>query len=202
MREHPILALPKSQMYRDMAALGLYDLAGDTLVKYEMQAYMTGVGIVEEALDLAGGDCLPQTCSEERLRLWEDILELPLRPRATLEERRATVAALLALSPGDCTPAGMEKCLDAAGITAASVAEDPLAGTLLIEVASFDPSYDSVYDCMDRAREFLPAHMAVEFEFGGPDWTTWDAQDLTWAQLDAQDLTWQQRDTGEAPAAS
>ena len=60
MREHPILALPKSQMYRDMAALGLYDLAGDTLVKYEMQAYMTGVGIVEEALDLAGGDCLPR----------------------------------------------------------------------------------------------------------------------------------------------
>ena len=75
-------------------------------------------------------------------------------------------------------------------------------GTLLIEVASFDPSYDSVYDCMDRAREFLPAHMAVEFEFGGPDWTAWDAQDLTWTQLDAQDLTWQQRDTGEAPAAS
>ncbi len=200
MSEHPTTALPKSQMYRDMMALGLYDLTGNTLVKTEMQSYMLGVGKVQEALEQALSGCLPQTCSQERLRQWEEILELPWRPRATLEERRETVVALLGLSAGDCTPQGVLKCLAAAGITAASVEEDGLEGVLRVTVKEFDPAWESVYDSMERAREFLPAHMEVVFEFGGPSWEELDAQDLTWTGFDDQDLTWQQRDTGESPA--
>ena len=194
----PALDLPGSQLYRDMLSLGLYDLTGETLVRYELEAYMAGIGEAAAALERLRADCLPQTCSEERLLQWEEVLELPYRPRASLEERRRTVAALLAVSPGDGTPEGAVKSLAAAGITAAEIQEDPLAGKLLILVESFDPSWDSVYGAMERGEEFLPAHLIAEFEFGGPDWTDWDGEDLTWSQLDAQDLTWQERDTAPA----
>ena len=36
MSRNPALDLPKSQMYRDMAALGFYDLEGWTMVRNEI----------------------------------------------------------------------------------------------------------------------------------------------------------------------
>ena len=39
--------------------------------------------------------------------------------------------------------------------------------------------------------------MTVVFEFGGPDWTQWEAAAGTWGAFDAADLTWQQRDRAQ-----
>ena len=195
MIHNPILDLPKSQMYRDMAALGLYDLDGVTLVRAEMRAYQYGFQVLQELTEGLRGDWWPPHCAQERLEQWEEILGLPLRPRATLEQRRETVRALLSLGAGDRTPAGAERCLAAAGIRG-RVEEDYPNQRLLVTVERFGEEYDSIYDCMDRARSLLPAHLTVEFEFGGPDWTAWEEQNPTWGAFDAADRTWQEMDAG------
>ena len=143
----------------------------------------------------------PLTCSESQLEAMESLLRLPPRPRSALEERRQTVLALLGLgSPEDCTPGGAQRALRAAGIEA-QVQEDFQNQRLLVQVESFGAEYDSIYQCMERGREFLPAHMEVIFEYGGPDWSQWEEDTGTWEAFDAADLTWQQRDRG-APGVS
>ena len=77
------------------------------------------------------------------------------------------------------------------------VEEDYPHRRLLVTVEEFGEEYDSIYQCMDRARQLLPAHLEVVFEFGGPDWTQWEAAAGTWSAFDAADLTWQQRDRAE-----
>ena len=192
----PAEALVKSRAYRDMTATGLYDLDGDTLVRVEMDCYMAAILLVADLLDEAARDLTVPTCTPERLARWEGILGLSPRPRATLDQRRRTVGALLALGPRHGAAGEAANCLAAAGITSAAVEERYLDQRLAVTVRSFDPSFDSVYDCMDRARTLLPAHLEVLFEFGGPDWTRWEEQNSTWAAHDGLDLTWQQRDTG------
>ena len=73
---------------------------------------------------------------------------------------------------------------------------------LLVQVESFGAGYDSIYQCMERGREFLPAHMEVIFEYGGPDWSQWEEDTGTWEAFDAADLTWQQRDRWRAATVS
>ena len=51
MSRNPALDLPKSQMYRDMAALGFYDLEGWTMVRNEMRAYQYGFQTMLELND-------------------------------------------------------------------------------------------------------------------------------------------------------
>lgn len=193
MSYNPTQDLPKSQMYRDMTALGFYNLDGSTLVRGEMRSYQYAIQVFQELIDGISGGWWPMDCTEARLAQWEEVLQLPPRPRATLEQRRQTVLQLLALGEGQRTPAGIEAALEAAGITGA-VTEDFENRRLLVTVERFGEEYDSIYQCMERARQLLPAHLEVEFEFGGPDWTQWEAAAGTWGEFDAADLTWQQRD--------
>ena len=130
------------------------------------------------------------------LHQWEEVLGLPLRPRATEEQRRQTVLDLLSLGEQLRGPGGVERLLLAAGIRG-RVEEDYPHRRLLVTVEEFGEEYDSIYQCMDRARQLLPAHLEVVFEFGGPDWTQWEAAAGTWSAFDAADLTWQQRDRAE-----
>ena len=97
MSRNPALDLPKSQMYRDMAALGFYDLEGWTMVRNEMRAYQYGFQTMLELNDRVREDWWPLTCSRERLEEWEGLLALPPRPQASLEARRKGALAFLAL---------------------------------------------------------------------------------------------------------
>lgn len=196
MSYNPILDLPKSRMYRDMTALGFYNLDSSTLVRGEMRSYQYAIQAFLERIDQVALGWWPMDFGEERLARWEEILGLPPRPRAALDQRRRTVLALLSLGEGERTPGGVEAALAAAGITG-TVREDYENRRLLVTVAAFGEEYDSIYQCMERARQLLPAHLEVEFEFGGPDWTQWEAAAGTWGAFDAADLTWQQRDRAQ-----
>ena len=196
MSYNPILDLPKSRMYRDMSALGFYNLDGATLVRGEMRSYQYAIQVYLELIDSIAGGWWPLDCTLERLSQWEEVLGLPLRPRATEEQRRQTVLDLLSLGEQLRGPGGVERLLLAAGIRG-RVEEDYPHRRLLVTVEEFGEEYDSIYQCMDRARQLLPAHLEVVFEFGGPDWTQWEAAAGTWSAFDASDLTWQQRDRAE-----
>lgn len=197
MSYNPILELPKSQMYRDMTALGFYQLDADTLVRGEMRAYLSGIIAFMDLIDEIAGSWWPLDCTEARLQEWEELLRLPPRPGATLEQRRKTALALLSLGENQRTPVGAPDLLEAAGIRG-SILEDYQNQRLVVTVERFGEEYDSIYQCMERARQLLPAHLEVEFEFGGPDWNEWEAANGTWAEFDAADLTWQQRDCPDA----
>lgn len=197
MTYNPALVLPKSQMYQDMNALGFYDLDSNTLVRGEMLAYQYGIIAFMDLIDQISGSWWPLDCTEARLQEWEELLKLPPRPRATLAQRRQTVLALLSLGENQRTPAGALELLEAAGIHGA-IREDYQNQRLVVTVERFGEEYDSIYQCMERARQLLPAHLEVEFEFGGPDWNEWEAATGSWAEFDAADLTWQQRDCPDA----
>lgn len=190
---NPIQDLPLTQMYRDMSELGFYNLDSATLVRYEMRTYHYGFQVYIKLIESLQDGWHPLTCTEAQLAEMESLLQLPPRPRATLDQRRQTALALLSLGEGNFTPAGAEAALLAAGITA-KIAEDFPNQRLVVTVEEFGAEYDSIYQCMERGREFLPAHMEVVFEFGGPDWGEWEGRYGTWREFDDFDLTWQERD--------
>ncbi len=195
---NPITDLPKTKMYQEMRGLDFYNLDSATLVRYELRTYQYGFQVLLRMVESLQEGWWPLTCSESQLEAMESLLRLPPRPRSALEERRQTVLALLGLgSPEDCTPGGAQRALRAAGIEA-QVQEDFQNQRLLVQVESFGAGYDSIYQCMERGREFLPAHMEVIFEYGGPDWSQWEEDTGTWEAFDAADLTWQQRDRWRA----
>lgn len=197
MSYNPSQDLPNTQMYRDMDALGLYDLTSDSLVRGELRAYQYGIQVLLGLIDALRDDWWPMECGEERLEQWEELLRLPPRPRAALEQRRRTVLALLSLGENQRTPAGALELLEAAGIHG-TIQEDYENQRLVVTVERFGEEYDSIYQCMERARQLLPAHLEIEFEFGGPDWNEWEQTTGTWSEFDAADLTWQQRDCPDA----
>ena len=114
MSYNPILDLPKSRMYRDMTALGFYNLDGATLVRGEMRSYQYAIQVYLELIDSIAGGWWPLDCTLERLSQWEEVLGLPLRPRATEEQRRQTVLDLLSLGEQLRGPGGVERLLKSA----------------------------------------------------------------------------------------
>ena len=146
MSRNPALDLPKSQMYRDMAALGFYDLEGWTMVRNEMRAYQYGFQTMLELNDRVREDWWPLTCSRERLEEWEGLLALPPRPQASLVARRKGALAFLAL--------GLE----------GEIREDFPARRLTVRITGLGEGYQDPGPSKARLRGLVPAHLALVFE--------------------------------------
>ena len=84
MSRNPALDLPKSQMYRDMAALGFYDLEGWTMVRNEMRAYQYGFQTMLELNDQVREDFGPLTISRGRRGEGEGVMDRPPTPPRSL----------------------------------------------------------------------------------------------------------------------
>lgn len=162
MSYNPALDLPKSQMFRDMAALGFYDLEGWTMVRNEMRAYQYGFQTLLELIDRVREDWWPLTCSKERLEEWEGILKIPTRSQASLAARRQGVLALLSLGEGDRTPAGAQRLLAAAGLEG-TVTENCQAQKVTVRITGLGEGYNDPEPCKARLRGLLPAHLLVEY---------------------------------------
>lgn len=162
MSRNPTLDMPKSQMYRDMTALGFYDLDGWTMVCSEMRAYQYGFQTLLELIDRVGEDWWPLTCSLERLEEWEGILKIPTRSQASLEARRQGVLALLSLGGEDRTPAGAQRLLAAAGLEG-TVTENCQARKVTVRITGLGEGYEDPGPCKARLRGLLPAHLLVEY---------------------------------------
>jgi len=163
MSHNPILDLPKSQMYRDMTALGFYDLDSSTLVLCEMRAYQLGFQAMLELIDEITLDWWPPACAKERLEEWEGILGIPPRPGASLDQRRDGVLRFLSLGVGNQTPEGIKEALAAVGILG-EIEEDFANRRVKVRVTGLMDGFASVTACMERARDLLPAHLALEVE--------------------------------------
>ena len=163
MSRNPALDLPKSQMYRDMAALGFYDLEGWTMVRNEMRAYQYGFQTMLELNDRVREDWWPLTCSQERLEEWEGLLTLPPRPQASLEARRKGVLAFLALGTEGRGQPGAVALLAAVGLEG-EIREDFPARRLTVRITGLGEGYQDPGPSKARLRGLVPAHLALVFE--------------------------------------
>ncbi len=163
MSRNPALDLPKSQMYRDMAALGFYDLEGWTMVRNEMRAYQYGFQTMLELNDRVREDWWPLTCSRERLEEWEGLLALPPRPQASLEARRKGALAFLALGTEGRGQPGAAALLAAVGLEG-EVREDFPARRLTVRITGLGEGYQDPGPSKARLRGLVPAHLALVFE--------------------------------------
>lgn len=163
MSRNPALDLPKSQMYRDMAALGFYDLEGWTMVRNEMRAYQYGFQTRLELNDRVREDWWPLTCSQERLEEWEGLLALPPRPQASLEARRKGALAFLALGTEGRGQPGAAALLAAVGLEG-EIREDFPARRLTVRITGLGEGYQDPGPSKARLRGLVPAHLALVFE--------------------------------------
>ena len=163
MSRNPALDFPKSQMYRDMAALGFYDLEGWTMVRNEMRAYQYGFQTLLELNDRVREDWWPLTCSQERLEEWEGLLALPPRPQASLEARRKGALAFLALGTEGRGQPGAAALLAAVGLEG-EVREDFPARRLTVRITGLGEGYQDPGPSKARLRGLVPAHLALVFE--------------------------------------
>ena len=163
MSRNPAIDLPKSQMYRDMAALGFYDLEGWTMVRNEMRAYQYGFQTMLELNDRVREDWWPLTCSQERLEEWEGLLTLPPRPQASLEARRKGVLAFLALGTEGRGQPGAAALLAAVGLEG-EIREDFPARRLTVRITGLGEGYQDPGPSKARLRGLVPAHLALVFE--------------------------------------
>ena len=161
MSYNPVLDLPKSQMYQVMTALGIYDLDGGTLVRYEMRAYLYGLQVLRELTDKIRMDWHPLTCEENRLMEWEGLLGIPPREGASVEERRQGVLRFWALGEKERTPEGAGGLLAAVGLWG-EITEDFGARKVKVKVTGLGEGYASAGVCLERLRELLPAHLGME----------------------------------------
>ena len=163
MSRNPALDLPKSQMYRDMAALGFYDLEGWTMVRNEMRAYQYGFQTMLELNDRVREDWWPLTCSQERLEEWEGLLALPPRPQASRDARRKGAQANLALGTEGRGQPGTAALLAAVGLEG-EIREDFPARRLTVRITGLGEGYQDPGPSKARLRGLVPAHLALVFE--------------------------------------
>ena len=163
MSRNPALDLPKSQMYRDMAALGFYDLEGWTMVRNEMRAYQYGFQTMLELNDRVREDWWPLTCSRERLEEWEGLLALPPRPQASVEARRRGVGPFGPRGTAGGGLRGAAALLAAVGLEG-EIREDFPARRLTVRITGLGEGYQDPGPSKARLRGLVPAHLALVFE--------------------------------------
>ena len=163
MSRNPALDLPKSQMYRDMAALGFYDLEGWTMVRNEMRAYQYGFQTMLELNDRVREDWWPLTCSRERLEEWEGLLALPPRPLETRVAWGMGGRAFWPLVRGGGGLRGGAALLAAVGLEG-EIREDFPARRLTVRITGLGEGYQDPGPSKARLRGLVPAHLALVFE--------------------------------------
>lgn len=178
----------QTPLYRLLAATRLYPLTGDNPMDWELEAYLAGFSLMQERCRRAREDLFIQTCSPQRLRQWERLLNLPHHPEASLERRRQTVLLRLAIGPGDSTVQGLHRSLRAAGMEA-DITEELASGTLRVRLLDLG-SHNTPSAAALEGQKMMPAHLEAVFELGGPNWSAFQRWDKTWEALDEMDQDW------------
>lgn len=176
---------------------GAYRLDGTGSADWETDACGAGFTLVEQAADKLLGDLFPDTASQEALDRWEKLYRSQ-KAAGPLEDRRAVLAARLAIrpgrfspgdfSPGDSSPKQGNPMVRAAGVEAAlQETEEGLRVALgrLLGVTEAEARRE-----LDQ---ILPAHLLWTWD----DSITWEALDAwlpSFGSLDGRELTWEQAD--------
>lgn len=181
----------RKRIYERMRSLQLYRLEAGTMVRAELESYLSVLEPFWQQVGRVCADALISSCSRQRLEQFERMLGIPINPNISLERRREIAASRMSIAPSDFNRAGLEKALDAAGIRAV-VQDRPGTGTLVVQANEIADSNLSLDEAKQAFYSLMPAHLEAEFVTGGLDFSQFEQLGKSWAQLDALDKNWSQ----------
>lgn len=175
--------------------MGLYRLDGTTMVDAELAAYAAELDRLNQALETLEKESFIPTAQEYGLSRREELFGR-VKEQRPVEDRRNMLLYRGAVTCNDCTRAGMERAMVAAGLRT-SIVEQTGSGGLYINCIAMLDTFTKKELAMERAREFLPAHVSAVFDFRPVMWDYLDNKALTFDEIDAENLTWDQFDVYE-----
>ncbi len=181
----------RERMYSRMRSLRLYNLEEGSLIRAELDSYLDVLEPLQQKILAVQQDALVQTCSEERLMAFERMLAIPVNQNIPLQERRQIAVSKMSIGPSDFHRAGIEKALNAIGVSA-TVEEEPGGGTITVTATGLADSQMTLDQAKQAFEALMPAHLLAEFVTGGISFAEFDSLDKTFTQLDEMDKSWSQ----------
>ena len=166
---------------------GAYQLTGTSPGDWDLNACGAGLDRLEASMDALLSDLFPPTMGEETLTVWESLYR-PQTADGTLEERRSTLGARLAMNPGKFSPADFSPMLRGAGV--AGELKETGTGLQVLVGKWLGVTQEEALRELD---EILPAHLPWTW-LEDMNWVKLDAWAPDFAALDEKGLTWEEFD--------
>ena len=165
----------------------IYALTGTSAVDWELQSYAAGLDLAYDALTELENESFAATASDYGLTNREN--QFGISGQGTLEERRAAILKLGAITPNDFTRSGMERALNVVGLNT-DICENTAEKKLYVNCLGETRDDTARKSALKVAKLFLPAHLNAELDFRSISWNNIDQTDDTFDTRDGLDLTW------------
>lgn len=195
----------RSTMFRRLSGLGLYQFVNWNgmgtapenmpLVQCELEAYLSGLELIEKGIDSMLVSSFPQLADAESITRFERLLAIPVKQNVSLAVRRQMVVDKLSIHPSDFNLNGMYRALRSAGIDT-TITQFPSQGKILINLNNILASFFSLDEIKSAIEALVPAHLYFDVETGASSWAELDLKNYTWSKLDSLDKTWEDIETG------
>mgnify|MGYP002515756011 CR=1 FL=1 len=170
-----------------LAPLGVYRLDRDSLSGAELYALGKGLDGVSERLDRVERESVTATAEDEGLRRREALF-LRRPAAATVEQRRAAIAALLQIDGDSLTPGAIDRTIRGCGIRARAIEMGTNKVRVIFpETAGIPPEFEQIEKIV---MDILPCHLDVEFYFRYLTWEECERAGYTWGFVEAQEYDW------------
>ena len=183
---------PLASMKKKLEPLGVYTLESGSLVDAELEVYASEFTRALEFLAELQRELFIRTAQSYGLDLREQAFG-PKRDYLEEDARREMLLYRGAVTVNDFRKADIEKAMIACGLEASLY--EPMDGqTLYFNCTGLIDEFHTQEEVEAAAEEFLPAHLAAEFDLRILTWDYIDGLDLTFDGMDTKDLTWDQID--------
>lgn len=185
---------PLDSMRLRMRETGLYELTGNTLADWELDAYSQGLQSLYEKVSALLKNTFPGRSEGEGLAAWEASVGFSGKGLSE-EERRRRLLGRLSAPLG--TKAGLEQLADSFGVPV-SIGERAEEGAFYCMTKGTPEEWD-----IERFRKmftrFAPAHLRVFLDMRPLSWLDIEAGGRSWAEMESSSLTWGQIDAYHGP---
>jgi hypothetical protein len=174
-------------MRSKLKAIRIYALPGNSTVDWELQAYASGLDLAYDALEKLENESFVATACDYGLLNRENQFEIS--GQGTMEERRAVILKLGAITPNDFTIAAMERALNVAGLNS-EICENFAKKKLYVNCLGELRDEATQKAALKVANIFLPAHLNAELDFRSISWNNIDQKEDTFDIRDGLDFSW------------
>ena len=172
-----------------LAPLRVYELE-DTANGGELEAEGQALDQVESTLEEIQREMLISTAEDRGLEAIESLLAR--RPvAATLEARRAALAALLRIGGDSFTLAAINDNLKGCGLNAVANETDT-PGQVQVRFPDVPGIPDGFEEMREIIESILPAHLGIEYVYWYVTWAMLEEQFETWGDIEAIGPTWEE----------
>ncbi|MEG1857489.1 MAG: DUF2313 domain-containing protein [Pseudoflavonifractor sp.] len=167
--------------------MGVYRLDG-TVNGGELSCYGGALDGCGDALEAAEREMLLTTATETGLDKIEALLtRKPVT--ATLEGRRAALAALLRIGGDSFTLTAINDNLKGCGVNAVA-SESAKASTVEVRFPDVPGIPDRFENFRKIIEDILPCHLTIDYIYWYVTWAMLQAKFATWGALEARNLSW------------